>query len=73
MKKPSITLAATALATATALKAGAALAEDAQKPATPSFTDVLASSGITVSGYVAASYSKNSGYPFNIHQFDTKQ
>ena len=46
-------------------------AEDA-KPAAPSLADVIAASGLTVSGYVAASYSHSSGYPFNIHQFDTK-
>ncbi len=70
MKKPVLTLTASALLGSAALCATAS-AEDA-KPAAPSFSDVLASSGITVSGYVAASYSKNSGYPFNIHQFDNK-
>ena len=71
MKKSARVVATTAILMGSALS-GAAFAEDAAKPAAPSISDVLTSSGITVSGYVAASYSKSSGYPFNIHQFDTK-
>ena len=37
--------------------AGAALAEDAAKPAAPSLSDVLDASGITATGYVDATYS----------------
>jgi predicted porin len=43
---------------------------DAAKPAAPALSDVFTSSGLTVTGYVAASYSASNGYPFNIHQFD---
>ncbi len=71
MKKSGMAVATTAILMGPTLS-GAAMAEDAAKPAAPSISDVLASSGITVSGYVAASYSKSNGYPFNIHQFDTK-
>ncbi len=71
MKKSVVTVATTALLMGCALS-GAALAQDAAKPAAPSISDVLASSGITVSGYVAASYSRSNGYPVNIHQFDNK-
>jgi len=49
----------------------AAQAEDA-KPAAPSLSDVIAASGLTVSGYAAASYAHSSGYPANIHQFDVR-
>ena len=58
-----------ALLTGSALST-VALAEEPAKPAAPGLSDVLASSGVTISGYVAASYSASSGYPFNIHQFD---
>ena len=51
--------------------AGAAMAEDA--PAAKSkFDELLDSAGLTVSGYVAASYYASNGYPFNIHQFDVE-
>jgi hypothetical protein len=52
-----------------------AMAEDeAAKPAAPagpSISDVLASSGLTESGYVAASYYHSNGYG-TYHQFDNK-
>lgn len=51
---------------------GLALAADDARPAAPDIAELLASSGMTVSGYVAASYSGSSGYPFNIHQFDIR-
>jgi hypothetical protein len=38
----------------------------------PSFSDILTGWGLTASGYVAASFYHSNGYPFNIHQFDTK-
>jgi len=38
----------------------------------PAFADVLTSWGLTASGYVAASYYSNTGYPASIHQFDIK-
>jgi hypothetical protein len=41
-------------------------------PAAPALADVLTSSGIAISGYVAASYYTSNGYPFNIHQFDIR-
>lgn len=71
MKKPGMAVATTALLIGNALS-GAALAENSAAPAAPSIADVIASSGITVSGYVAASYSRSNGYPVNIHQFDNK-
>jgi hypothetical protein len=54
-----------------AAPAGLAAAETAAPaaPAAPSLADVLASSGITVNGYVAASYYHSSGYN-SFHQFD---
>src|ERR1700760_3344665 len=48
--------------------------DEPAKPAAtagPSVTDVLASSGITESGYVAASYYHSNGYS-TYHQFDNK-
>jgi len=42
------------------------------KPAAPGLSDVLTSSGIAVTGYVAASYYGSNGYPVNIHQFDVE-
>jgi len=36
----------------------------------PTLADVIAGSGLTATGYVAASYNLSNGYPFNIHQFD---
>lgn len=67
------------LGAAAALVAGALsssillAAESAQpdKPASQSFADVLVSSGITVTGYVAASYYHSSGYN-TFHQFDIR-
>jgi hypothetical protein len=54
---------------------GAALADDPAaapaKPAAPSLSDVLQSSGITESGYVAASYYHSNGYS-TFHQFDVE-
>ncbi len=64
-----------ALAVATILTAasGAALADDAAaKSAGTKFDEMLDSAGLSVSGYVAASYLASSGYPFNIHQFDVE-
>ncbi|MEA3179777.1 MAG: hypothetical protein QOI59_3300 [Gammaproteobacteria bacterium] len=51
---------------------GAALADDppAPKAAESKFDEMLDSAGLTVSGYVAASYYASNGYPGNIHQFD---
>ncbi len=51
---------------------GAALADDPPAPKTvgTKFDEMLDSAGLTVSGYIAASYSASNGYPFNIHQFD---
>jgi hypothetical protein len=52
---------------------GVALAEDSPaKAAMTKFDEMLDSAGLTVSGYVAASYYASNGYPSNIHQFDTK-
>jgi hypothetical protein len=50
----------------------AALADDppAPKVAQTKFDEMLDSAGLTVSGYVAASYYASNGYPANIHQFD---
>jgi Putative beta-barrel porin-2, OmpL-like. bbp2 len=45
-------------------------------PTAPALSDVLTASGLTVNGYIAASYYHSSGYPStnefnsNIHQFD---
>jgi hypothetical protein len=55
-----------------------ALADTPAAPATPpappvpSWSDTLTAWGITANGYVAASYYESNGYPFNIHQFDTR-
>ncbi len=46
-------------------------ADDAAKPAIPNLSDVLMASGITESGYVAASYYHSNGYSTD-HQFDDK-
>jgi hypothetical protein len=63
--------AAVAVATLLASASAAALAADpAAKPTESKFDELLDSAGLTVSGYVAASYSASNGYPFNIHQFD---
>ena len=49
----------------------AALAEDAPaKTPMTKFDEMLDSAGLTVSGYIAASYYASNGYPSNIHQFD---
>lgn len=75
MKKLGSAFTAVALLAGAALS-GAALAEDAAKPAdpakpaAPALSDIFTSSGLTVSGYVAASYYRSNGYPANIHQFD---
>ena len=62
-----------AVATVLTAASGAALAEDAPaKPVLNKFDEMLDSAGLTVSGYVAASYYASNGYPANIHQFDTK-
>jgi hypothetical protein len=54
---------------------GAAIAADEPAkptaPAAPSLSDVLTSSGITATGYVAASYYHSNGYS-TYHQFDNK-
>ncbi len=53
---------------------GVTLADDIAapaKPAAPSLSDVLAASGLTESGYVAASYYHSNGYNTD-HQFDDK-
>jgi len=50
----------------------AAWADEAPKSATTKFDELLDSAGLTVSGYVAASYYASNGYPSNIHQFDTR-
>jgi hypothetical protein len=50
---------------------GVALAQDAPaKAAMTKFDEMLDSAGLTVSGYIAASYYASNGYPANIHQFD---
>jgi Putative beta-barrel porin-2, OmpL-like. bbp2 len=63
-----------AIAVATILTGGsaAALADDppAPKAAESKFDELLDSAGLTVSGYIAASYYASNGYPGNIHQFD---
>ncbi len=54
---------------------GVAFAADepaAAAPTAPSLSDVLTASGITMTGYIAASYYHSNGYPYNIHQFDTR-
>ncbi len=65
-----------ALAVATILTAasGAALADDtpAAKSVGTKLDEMLDSAGLTVSGYIAASYLASNGYPFNIHQFDVE-
>lgn len=71
MKNTGSTVAAVMLSLGT-MAATTAPAQETAKPASPSLADVITASGITLNGYVAASWSRNSGYPFNIHQFDTK-
>ncbi len=63
--------------TAAALVAAAPrllLAADApaQTPPVASWADTLNAWGVTANGYVASSYYVSNGYPFNIHQFDTR-
>lgn len=56
-----------------ATTAAPAFAEDAGKPQSasmPSLAAMFEASGITESGYVAASYYGSNGYPSNVHQFD---
>lgn len=48
-----------------------ALAEEPAKPTSPSLSDVLTASGLTESGYVAASYYHSNGYS-TFHQFDVE-
>src|ERR1700737_527844 len=64
--------AAVAVATLLAAASGAALAADppAAKPPGSKFDELLDSVGLTVTGYVAASYYASNGYPSNWHQFD---
>jgi hypothetical protein len=65
--------AAVAVALILAGSSAAALADDppaAPKVAETKFDEMLDSAGLTVSGYVAASYYASNGYPGNIHQFD---
>jgi hypothetical protein len=67
------TEAALAVATLLSAASAAAVAADAAaKPVESKFDEMLDSAGLTVSGYVAASYSASTGYPFNIHQFDVE-
>jgi hypothetical protein len=62
---------AVAVATVLASASAAALAADPPaKPAESKFDELLDSAGLTVSGYIAASYYASNGYPTNIHQFD---
>jgi hypothetical protein len=63
---------ALAVATLLATASATALAADppAAAPTGSKFDEMLDSAGLTVSGYIAASYSASNGYPFNIHQFD---
>ena len=63
---------AVAVATILTGGAGAAWADDppAPKAAQTKFDEMLDSAGLTVSGYIAASYYASNGYPGNIHQFD---
>ena len=64
---------AVAVATLLASASTAALAADPPaKPAESKFDELLDSAGLTVSGYVAASYYASNGYPANIHQFDVE-
>jgi Putative beta-barrel porin-2, OmpL-like. bbp2 len=67
------TEAALAVATILTAASAAAMAADAPaKPAESKFDEMLDSAGLTVSGYVAASYYASNGYPVNIHQFDVE-
>src|SRR5215472_1284453 len=64
-------LAAWTAAAATAAYLPTANAEAPIAPATPSLADMLTSSGLTVTGYVAASYYHSSGYNW-FHEFDVE-
>src|ERR1700753_2240732 len=66
--------AAVAVAITLAGASGVAMADDppAPKAAEAKFDEMLDSAGLTVSGYVAASYYASNGYPGNIHQFDVE-
>jgi hypothetical protein len=64
---------AVAIATLLATACAAALAADPPaKPTESKLDELLDSAGLTVSGYVAASYYASNGYPSNWHQFDTQ-
>src|SRR5438445_9433424 len=68
-RNPAAITVATVLASASA----AALAADPPaKPTESKFDEMLDSAGLTVSGYIAASYYASNGYPSNVHQFDTQ-
>src|ERR1700738_208611 len=67
-RNPAAVAVATVLATASA--AAPAAAPPAAKPTESKFDELLDSPGLTVSGYIAASYYASNGYPSNIHQFD---
>ena len=74
MRKPTKQLLAPALMLSISTCGTALAADEPVKPAastTPSFSDVLTATGITESGYVAASYFHSNGYG-TYHQFDNK-
>lgn len=74
MRKTGNQLIASALLLGSATCGVASAADDPATPAAPaapSLTDVLAASGITATGYVAASYYHSNGYS-TYHQFDNK-
>jgi hypothetical protein len=66
--------AAVAVASILAAASVAALADDAPaaKPPLSKFDQLLDATGLTMTGYVAASYYASNGYPINIHQFDVR-
>lgn len=74
MKNQGTAVLSTALWLTTAVS-GAALADDQAttpaKPSGPFLSDLLQSSGITTSGYIAASYYHSNGYS-TFHQFDVQ-
>src|SRR5882757_4848260 len=74
MRKPTKQLLAPALMLSISTCGTTLAADEPVKPAastTPSFSDVLTATGITESGYVAASYFHSNGYG-TYHQFDNK-
>lgn len=74
MEKLGKALLASALLLSIATCGVAAAEDEPVKPAaaaSPTFTDMLTASGITESGYVAASYYHSNGYGTD-HQFDNK-